>query len=71
MEDSMFDFMETIRELWATCSDKSSWESGLTERLAKRLTYMASISPPDWDQAMFEGAMINFGRRKVLMGDLK
>jgi hypothetical protein len=64
--DHQFSCRETVRELWAACSDRSSWLSGLTDRIAQRLAWLASQPCDDWDQTVFEGAMINYGHRRVL-----
>ena len=59
--DHQFSCRETVRELWAACSDRQSWLSGLTDRIAKRLTWLATQPCDDWDQTAFEGAMEVYG----------
>ena len=62
--DTEWTFLETVRELWAACGDRESWRSGLTERLMKRMVWLAGKGVPDFNQIMFESAMINYSRRQ-------
>lgn len=63
-QDSEWTFIETVHELWAACSDIDSWKSGLTERLMKRMVFLAGKGVPDFNQTMFESAMINYSKRR-------
>ena len=62
-------FMETLRNLWAAFGDRNSWKSKYTERLMKNLMAM-SMEPdefPNFNETMFESALGEYTRRKVLL----
>lgn len=62
-------FIETVRKLWAACSDMESWKSGYTERLAKNLFFM-QIQPdkfPGFIDSMAEAAFQNYVRRRTYL----
>ena len=67
-----FDFKQCLLDLWEACSDRASWESGLTDVLAKKLLYASvqSREPEGWSQSQFDAAMHNYAIRKVLIGRL-
>lgn len=62
--DAEWTFLSTVRELWDACGDCESWRSGLTERLMKRMVFLAGKGDPDFNQTMFEAAMINYSMRQ-------
>lgn len=70
--DTKLDFRGTVLELWQACGDRKSWDTGLTDRLAKTLMWIACNhrEPVGWSQATFEAAMDNYSRRAVLLGRL-
>lgn len=60
------DFRETLTDFWDACGDRPSWESGLTDVLAKKLLLVATETElTDDERISVEGAMINYGRRKA------
>lgn len=65
--DATFSFSESFKEFWQACGDKASWTSGLTDRIAKRMMWLAGQNVPDWNQDQFEAAMSNYGRRKLYL----
>ncbi len=67
--DTVIDFKETVTEFWLACGDRTAWQSGLVERLAKNLMFLATQpNCPNWNQTQFEAAMSNYTNRKIIMG---
>lgn len=61
-------FRETLTEFWHACGDRASWESGLTDVLAKKLVFIATETDLTNDERIsFSGAIINYGHRKALL----
>lgn len=61
--DSEISFIETINQLWKACGEIDSWRAGLPERLFKNL--LSTCNNKDFDQILFEAAVINYSRRKL------